>query len=150
VRDIDVSGAGGTSWVAVEAQRARAEDRELGKRFWDWGIPTAASLLLVGSQRFRTVIATGGVSNGLDAARALALGAHAVGIARPVLQAFERGGRVEALAFLRGVERELRAALLLMGAADIAAARSSPRVLTGELRDWAALAKEQAGGTAGV
>ena len=149
VRDVDVSGAGGTSWVAVEAQRARAEDRELGQRFWDWGIPTAASLLFVAPWRFRTVIATGGISNGLDAARALALGAHAVGIARPVLQAFERGGRAEALAFLRGVERELRAALLLMGAADVAAARCSPRVLTGELRDWAAVAHEQGASAAG-
>ena len=141
VRDIDISGAGGTSWVAVEAQRARADDRELGQRFWDWGLPTAASLLLVAPFRFRTVIATGGIGNGLDAARALALGAHAVGIARPVLQAFERGGRAEALRFLRGVERELRTALLLMGAASVAAARLSPRVLTGELRDWDTFAR---------
>jgi isopentenyl-diphosphate Delta-isomerase len=136
IRDIDISGSGGTSWVAVEAQRAQPADRELGQRFWDWGIPTAASLLQVAPYRFRTVIATGGISNGLDAARALVLGANVVGIARPVLQALERGGRAEALAFLRGVERELRTALLLMGAADVDAARRSPRVLTGELRDW--------------
>ena len=141
VRDVDVSGAGGTSWVAVEAQRARADDRELGQRFWDWGIPTAVSLLMVAPCQFRTVIATGGISNGLDAARALALGAHAVGIARPVLQALDRGGRAEVLSFLRGVERELRTALLLTGAASVAAARLSPRVLTGELRDWEALAR---------
>lgn len=144
VRDVDISGAGGTSWVAVEAQRAHADDREIGQRFWDWGIPTAASLLLVAPCRFRTVIATGGISNGLDAARALALGAHVVGIARPVLQAFDRGGRTAALLFLRGIERELRTALLMMGAASVAAARLSPRVLTGELRDWDALARTPA------
>jgi isopentenyl-diphosphate delta-isomerase len=136
IRDIDISGSGGTSWVAVEAQRAQPADRELGQRFWDWGIPTAASLLQVAQYRFRTVMATGGISNGLDAARALALGAHVVGIARPVLQALERGGRAEVLSFLRGVERELRTALLLMGATDVAAARHSPRVLSGELRQW--------------
>lgn len=137
VRHVDISGAGGTSWVAVEAQRALPADRELGQRFWDWGIPTAASLLQVAPAGFSTVIATGGITNGLDAARALALGAHAVGIARPVLQALERGGRAEALAFLRGVERELRTTLLLVGAEDVAALRTCPRLLRGELRHWA-------------
>lgn len=140
VRDVDVSGAGGTSWVGVETERAEAEDRPLGQAFWDWGIPTAASLLSVEPLGFRTVIATGGVATGLDAARALALGAHAVGIARPVLQALEQGGRGGALALLRGIERELRTALLLMGARDVAAARSCPRLIRGELRRWSALA----------
>lgn len=141
IRDVDVSGAGGTSWVAVEAERASAEDRPLGQAFWDWGIPTAASLLCVSSARFRTVIATGGIANGLDAARALALGAHAVGIARPVLRAFELDGRAGAIAFLRRVERELRTALLLTGARDVAAARERPRLLRGELLRWDALAR---------
>ena len=141
VRDVDVSGAGGTSWVAVEAQRAQPADRALGQSFWDWGIPTAASLLMVAPSQFRTVIATGGISTGLDAARALVLGANAVGIARPVLQALERGGREQAIAFLSGVERELRTALLLIGARDVAAARQAPRLLTGELAQWETLAR---------
>jgi isopentenyl-diphosphate delta-isomerase len=139
IRDVDVSGAGGTSWVGVETERAQAEDRSLGQAFWDWGIPTAASLLCVGPLGFRTVIATGGIATGLDAARALVLGAHAVGIARPVLQALERGGRTQALAFLAGLERELRTALLLIGARDVAAAQRCPRLLRGELQRWAAL-----------
>lgn len=139
IRDVDVSGAGGTSWVGVETERARAEDRPLGQAFWDWGIPTAASLLALAPLHLRTVIATGGIATGLDAARALVLGAHAVGIARPVLQALERGGRAEALAFLAGLERELRTALLLIGARDVASARSCPRLLRGDLERWAAL-----------
>jgi isopentenyl-diphosphate delta-isomerase len=139
VRDIDISGAGGTSWVGVETERANAEDRPLGQAFWDWGIPTAASLVCVAPSRFRTVIATGGIATGLDAARALVLGAHAVGIARPVLQALENGGRDGAMAFLAGIERELRTALLLIGARNVAAAHQAPRLLTGELRDWQAL-----------
>jgi isopentenyl-diphosphate Delta-isomerase len=140
IRDIDISGAGGTSWVGVEAERADAEDRPLGQAFWDWGIPTAASLVSVAPSRFRTVIATGGIATGLDAARALVLGAHAVGIARPVLQALEHGGRAGAIEFLSGVERELRTALLLIGAGSVARAREAPRLLTGELERWAALA----------
>ncbi len=140
IRDVDVSGAGGTSWVAVETERAKPEDRQLGESFWDWGIPTAASLLLVAPSQFRTVIATGGIATGLDAARALILGAHAVGIARPVLQALDLGGRQHAIDFLVGIERELRTALLLIGAPSVAAARSAPHFLTGELLQWKALA----------
>jgi isopentenyl-diphosphate Delta-isomerase len=139
IRDIDISGAGGTSWVGVETERAHANDRPLGQAFWDWGIPTAASLVSVAAARFRTVIATGGIATGLDAARALVLGAHSVGIARPVLQALEHGGRAQAIEFLKGVERELRTALLLIGARDVAAAREAPRLLTGELERWQAL-----------
>lgn len=140
IRDVDVSGAGGTSWVGVETERAQAEDRPLGQAFWDWGIPTAASLLCLEPLRLRTLIATGGIATGLDAARALVLGASAVGIARPVLQALEQGGRAHALAFLAGVERELRTALLLMGARDVAAVRRCPRLIRGELSRWAELA----------
>lgn len=141
VRDVDVSGAGGTSWVAVEAQRAPEPARALGESLWDWGIPTAASLLSVKPAGFRTVIATGGIATGLDAARALVLGAHAVGIARPVLQALEHGGRQGALEFLRGVERELRSVLLLIGARDVAAAHQAARILRGDLERWNAFVR---------
>ena len=52
---------------------------------------------------------------------------------------FENGGRQGALALLRGIERELRTALLLIGARDVAAARERPRLLRGDLRSWAEL-----------
>jgi isopentenyl-diphosphate delta-isomerase len=136
VRHIDVSGAGGTSWVAVEAQRASDQRRPLGERFWDWGIPTAASVALLAPLGLRTLCATGGISDGLQVAKALALGASLCGIARPVLQALERGGRDGAVALLDQIELELRTAMLLVGAADLAALRQTPRVVHGELRDW--------------
>lgn len=140
VRHLDVSGAGGTSWVGVEAERASTEDRPLGECYWDWGIPTAASLLLVSPFGFASVIATGGIQSGLDAARALALGADAVGMARPVLQALDRGGRAEAVRFLVGVERELATAMLLTGSRTPADLKSKPRLLTGDLARWRELA----------
>lgn len=136
VRHVDVSGAGGTSWVAVETHRADPAEKKLGEAFWDWGIPTAASVGLVATAGLETVIATGGVATGLDVARALALGASAAGIARPVLQAYMASGERGAHAFLNGVEAELRAAMLLTGSADIAALRRAPRIVRGELRDW--------------
>jgi len=136
VSHVDVSGAGGTSWVAVETQRAKSEKKALGQAFWEWGVPTATSVAWVHSHGFETVFATGGVQNGLDIAKAIALGASAGGIARGALQALERGGPSGARQFFAAVEAELRAALLLTGSANLAALKRAPRVITGELKDW--------------
>ncbi len=140
IRHVDVSGAGGTSWVAVEMHRAPEAGRALGATFRDWGIPTAASVLLCARQGFETIFATGGVRDGLDIAKAIALGASAGGIARSSLQALESGGRAAALAFFERIETELRTAMLLVGARDLAALRRAPRLLRGELVAWASLA----------
>jgi isopentenyl-diphosphate Delta-isomerase len=136
VLHVDVSGAGGTSWVAVEMHRARGEERDLGRAFREWGIPTAASVAWMARAGFETVIATGGVATGVDVAKAIALGATAAGIARPILQALTSGGRAAAERFLDGVEAELRAAMLLVGAGSLAALRSAPRIIVGELSFW--------------
>ncbi|MEO7035976.1 MAG: type 2 isopentenyl-diphosphate Delta-isomerase [Polyangiaceae bacterium] len=138
IAHVDVSGAGGTSWVAVETQRAQPEKKALGEAFWEWGIPTAVSVAWVHSHGFETIFATGGLHSGLDIAKAIALGASAGGIARAALQALERGGPIGARRFFDGVEAELRAALLLTGSANVAALRLAPRVITGELKDWLA------------
>ena len=140
VAHVDVSGAGGTSWVGVEAERAKIMQHEtgarLGETFWDWGIPTAASVAAVVPLGFTTVIATGGIATGLDVARALALGAHAAGIARPVLRAYARDGIDGARRFLQATIDELRAAMLLTGVRRPAALTSAPRVVGPELRAW--------------
>ena len=140
VAHVDVSGAGGTSWVAVETQRAHAEKKALGEAFWEWGIPTAVSVAWVHGHGFETVFATGGIQSGLDIAKAIALGASAGGIARAALQALEKGGPDGARKFFDGVETELRSALLLTGSANLAALRVAPRVIVGELKDWLAQA----------
>ncbi|AUX21148.1 isopentenyl pyrophosphate isomerase [Sorangium cellulosum] len=146
VRNVDVSGAGGTSWVAVETARADGAARSLGETLRDWGVPTAASVLVARTirPRFKTIIATGGITTGLDIARALALGAHAAGIARPVLQAFISGGRDAAVQYLENVEAELRAVMLLVGARDIASLRKAPALLGRDLRRWSKLMKQMA------
>ena len=135
VRHVDVSGAGGTSWVAVETHRAEPGRRPLGERFWDWGVPTAASVAVT-AKHFRTVFATGGMSDGLEAAKAIALGATVVGMARPVLIAFEEGGRSGARTFFQQVELELKMAMLLVGAANLSQLMSAPRVMSDPLRQW--------------
>ncbi len=93
VSALDVAGAGGTSWARVESERAKdAKQRRLGNTFADWGIPTAECITSIrGLDDARTqevpLIASGGLRNGLDAAKSLALGADLAGLALPFLQA---------------------------------------------------------------
>ena len=135
IRYVDTSGAGGTSWVGVETLRADGAYKFTGETLWDWGIPTAASIHYCASEGLNT-IATGGIRTGLDVARAIALGASAAGIARVAYQAFLEGGRDGVESYLDQVERELRAVMLLCGAANLAALQSAPRIVVGELKDW--------------
>lgn len=140
VEYVDVSGAGGTSWVAVETHRASAARRPLGEAFWEWGIPTAASVAMCAPHGFRGIFATGGISSGLDIAKAVALGASAGGIARRALQAVEAGGKAGALGFFDQIETELRSAMLLTGSRNLRALAQAPRIIRGELANWLKLA----------
>lgn len=83
VRILDTAGVGGTSWARIEA--ARAGDLEIGELFAGWGLPTPLSIQQVRQVPDVTVIASGGIRNGLDAAKAIALGADLVGMAWPFL-----------------------------------------------------------------
>lgn len=147
VRNVDVSGAGGTSWVAVEMQRAKGAEKHLGTMLRDWGVPTAASVMFVAQAkpRFHTIIATGGVFNGIDIAKAIALGASAGGIARPVLQALTEGGPDGARAFLARVKAEIKACMLLVGARTVEELGEAPVVLGDRLERWQSIASKKRG-----
>ncbi len=89
VAAIDVAGAGGTSWAKVESERAENPlQRRLGMTFADWGLPTAECITDIRAKSPQVpLIASGGLRHGLDAAKALALGADIAGMALPFLQA---------------------------------------------------------------
>ena len=136
VRYVDVSGAGGTSWVRVEDLRGDARSHALGELFRDWGIPTAASLVqLRGGRLVR--IASGGIRNALDAAKALALGAELCGFALPVFRAYRSGGLEAASSFLEQTIEGLRVAMVLTGCRTLADLRRQPVVLGPRLERWA-------------
>ena len=86
---IDVAGAGGTSWARVESERAENNlQRRLGNTFADWGIPTAECIVQIRDRNSKIpLIASGGLRNGLEIAKAIALGADLGGLALPFLQA---------------------------------------------------------------
>lgn len=89
VRAIDVAGAGGTSWAKVEGERAKdPRQRRLGQTFADWGLPTTDCIMEVRAIAPEIpLIASGGLRNGLDVAKCIALGADLAGLAWPFLQA---------------------------------------------------------------
>jgi isopentenyl-diphosphate delta-isomerase len=137
VSTLDVSGAGGTSWVKVEAIRAEEPGRELGRVFADWGIPTAAAVLGVRGLGM-TCIASGGIRTGLDVAKTIALGATVAGVALPVFRAYRDGGVASARQYIARLVTELRTAMVLTGSRDIDALGRVPTVLGPRLRSWVA------------
>ena len=129
---IDIEGAGGTSWAAVETYRA--EDRYLGEIFWDWGIPTAVSTVEVVNAVDVPVISSGGIRTGLEAAKAIALGADAVGMALPFLK--NSASQEQLNKFIERFNDSLRIAMFLVGANSIDELKQSSLVIRGKTREW--------------
>jgi isopentenyl-diphosphate delta-isomerase len=139
VAGFEISGLGGTSWAAVEHHIARemGEGRMeyLGKALWSWGIPTACSLVEVRSASRGKVIASGGLRTGLEVAKALALGADAVGIAKPFLQKAVEGE--EALdKYVEMIIDEMKICMFLVGARNLSEMGKIPAVVTGRTSEW--------------
>jgi len=139
VAAIDVSGVGGTSWAAVEYYRAKKRQDEfrqrLGETFWDWGIPTAVSLVEAVKSVSIPVIASGGICQGTEIAKASALGASLVSVVSTILRPATKGPKEvkKTLQFLIG---EVRNAMFLVGADSIQKLQKVPVVLTGKTAEW--------------
>jgi isopentenyl-diphosphate delta-isomerase len=120
---LDVGGLSGTSFSAIESYRAGnigdTVRERVGQTFWDWGIPTPASILEVKKVfKGRKIIATGGLRNGLDAAKAIALGADIGGIAGSLLkEASASAERVKRS--MEIITEELRTACFLCGCSSV-------------------------------
>jgi isopentenyl-diphosphate Delta-isomerase len=139
VAAIDVGGRGGTSFARIEGLRAEeggdAAHVQLAGAFADWGIPTPVSIVLA-ARAGLPVIATGGIRTGIDAARAIALGASLVGVARPLLQALLDGEDAGVDAWIERFRAELVGAMFLTGSGSVAELAGVPRVVGGETARW--------------
>ncbi len=127
VAAIDVAGSGGTSWSEVEYHRApTAQHANVARAFADWGIPTADSLRYVREAvPGLPVFASGGLRDGVDIAKCIALGADLGGMAGPFLQAAVQS--VDAVnKLIWELSTQLRVAMFAAGAADIAALKQTP------------------------
>lgn len=129
---IDIEGVGGTSWAAVETYRA--DDPELGNLFWDWGIPTAISTTCVLESCNLPVISSGGIRNGLEAAKAIALGSTCVGMALPFLKYSYKGPKyIEKK--INQFTHELKTAMFLVGASNLDELRQKRLIISGKTRE---------------
>ena len=129
VAAVDVAGAGGTSWSEVERHRiGDAVRARVAGAFAAWGIPTATAVV-----RARVaapdayIIASGGVRDGIDVAKAVALGADMAGMAGPLLRA-AHAGEQELADLIDTVLGELRIAMFCTGSARIADVRANRRI----------------------
>jgi isopentenyl-diphosphate delta-isomerase len=127
VAAIDVAGSGGTSWSEVEYHRAPTEfHARVARSFADWGIPTADAIqyAVKGAPGLK-IIASGGLRDGIDIAKSIALGAIAGGMAGPFLKAADQS--VEAVdQVIRELTAQLRVAMLCSGARNIGELQKTP------------------------
>jgi len=130
VSAIDVAGAGGTSWTAVESRRApNVELQKLAETFWDWGIPTVASLLQArAAAPTLPLFASGGIRTGIDVAKCVALGATLVGLASPFLKLADISAEATGEG-IRALSAQLRVAMFGIGAPNLAALRDTPHLI---------------------
>ena len=136
---IDIAGAGGTSWAGVEIVRRKIGERKKtwgdgkvkneaqtsnAEMFWDWGIPTADALRSVCRLKSESpalkVIASGGISNGIDCAKSIAFGADFTGSALSILQSLANNGTKAVLRLIDQWEWELKSIMFLTGSRYIA------------------------------
>ncbi|HTU82619.1 MAG TPA: type 2 isopentenyl-diphosphate Delta-isomerase [Candidatus Acidoferrales bacterium] len=129
VAAVDVAGAGGTSWSEVERHRMTDAGRAaVAAAFAGWGIPTAECVRSARSSApGRIVIASGGIRDGIDALKAIALGADVVGLAGAFLRAAD-AGRERASSLARELIEVLRVGFFALGCRNAEALRTARRV----------------------
>ncbi len=139
VKAIDVGGVGGTSFAAVEYYRASPKkelvQHHLGKALWDWGIPTAVSIIETAQTVKLPIIASGGLRSGADIAKALSLNASLASICQPILETAVKGAEQTEVK-LHCLIEELRNVMFLTGVEKISALANTPLVITGKTAQW--------------
>ncbi len=139
VAAIDVGGVGGTSWAGVEVYRAQEKNEftgeHLGNLFWDWGIPTAVSIIESNISVSVPVIATGGIRTGIDVAKSITLGASACATALPLVRPAMKGAQ-EVKEILELFLAEFKAAMFLTGSATLADLTQAQIVITGRTGEY--------------
>jgi len=130
---VDLAGSGGTNWITVESYRLEEENRAAAEEFRDWGYPTPLLLAAVGHHQGR-ILASGGIRSGMDAAKALALGAQAVGMALPFVRAVVQGGPEAVEKLIDDFQQVLRSVLVLTGRESLRDFHRVPLLLSPEFR----------------
>ena len=119
VKAIDIAGAGGTSWAGIELMR---NSQKSNNSFWDWGLPASYCIKTVKQLKKKygfTLIASGGISNGFDIAKALALGADITASAKTVLKFLDKKGIDKTIQLIIDWHETLKKIMFLTGAQNL-------------------------------
>jgi isopentenyl-diphosphate delta-isomerase len=139
ISGLEVSGVGGTSWSAVEyhiAKEVHKKEMEyLGEALWNWGIPTAISVVETSQKTSLKIIASGGMRTGVEIVKSMALGAHAAGIARPFLQKAVEG-RDTLAEHIDHIIQEIKVSMFLIGAKNLSELQKVPVLIMGKTAEW--------------
>ncbi|MHA1728050.1 MAG: type 2 isopentenyl-diphosphate Delta-isomerase [Promethearchaeota archaeon] len=147
IKIISVSGVGGTSWAAVESYRKKIQIQEksnlksdLAELFWNWGIPTAASIIETKSACSKSdnikIIGSGGIRTGLDIAKCIAIGADLAGLAKPFLNAAAVNEPSYLNNLMEKLMNELKVTMFLTGNRTIQDLKETSVVIMPQLKFW--------------
>ncbi|HHW02730.1 MAG TPA: type 2 isopentenyl-diphosphate Delta-isomerase [Thermoanaerobacterales bacterium] len=135
IKIIDIGGAGGTNFIAIENKRRSTKAL---MSLQDWGIPTPASLIevvyRVGNRA--DIICSGGLKNGLDVAKSIALGAKAAAFAGLFLYILLKRGPLALLRYIIRIKRELMFTMAMSGAKNLTELRKRPVIIEGKTYNW--------------
>ncbi len=134
---IDVAGAGGTSWTAIESMRGTRDNRELGEKYWNVGIPTVPAIIGARRATKKPLVGSGGVRSGQDILKCLVLGANMGASAIPIILTQHKSGVPGIVSHIEKLQLELRAGMFLAGAKDVKALHGKKYYLFGKTREWA-------------
>ncbi|MCW4050595.1 MAG: type 2 isopentenyl-diphosphate Delta-isomerase [Candidatus Bathyarchaeota archaeon] len=139
IKGLEISGLGGTSWSAVEyhiAKEVGKKDMEyLGKALWNWGIPTAVSVVETSQRTKLKIIASGGIRTGAEVAKSIVLGADAAGMAKPFLKKAIIG-REQLAEYVDHIIQEFKVVMFLVGARRVDDLKTVPALVMGRTAEW--------------
>ena len=135
IKAIDVQGAGGTSWMYIDALRKKNGMKDT---FREFGLPTAVSIIEVKNALSgeKKIIGSGGIRTGIDAIKAIILGADLVGNAMPILQAQNKSGSKGVIKYLDRFRQEMEITAFLLGCKNIFDLKKQEYVVLGKLKEW--------------
>lgn len=136
ISTIDVAGAGGTSWTAIESKRGSMDNKELGEKYWNVGIPTVPALIGAKKLTKKSLIGSGGVRSGQDMLKCMVLGASMTASAIPIIAIQNQKGSKGVAGHIESLHREFKAGMFLVGAKKVSELHGKKYYLFGKTKEW--------------
>lgn len=133
---IDVAGAGGTSWTAIESMRGNGNAKELGEKFWNIGMPTVPAIIGAKKYSHKPIVGSGGVRSGQDILKCMILGCTMTSAAIPIIHTQHTSGAQGIISHIEALKKEFHAGMFLVGAKKVSELYGKKYYLFGKTREW--------------